>query len=247
MNNPFSLKGKIALVTGATGGIGRQIVETLCNNGAKVLATGTKEQALKDLKDNIKGEIETFKCDLSDIDEVNHLIPNCIETFGDIDILVCNAGITKDNLAIRMKDEDFDSVIDINLKSNFVLAREALKIMFKKRKGRLIFISSVVAHSGNFGQANYVASKAALVGLAKNLATEVASRNITVNDVAPGFIKTPMTASLKDEIKEKMLERIPCKKFGKPEDVANAVLFLASDEAQYINGQTIHVNGGMYM
>lgn len=238
-----NLNGKTALITGASGSIGRAITKKLHGLGAHVFISGSNQEKLIELAKEL-GNYYTIKpCNLSDIKATEQLIAD-IEK---LDILVCNAGINRDNLAIRMTDEDFSAVIDINLKTNFVLNREAIKKMMKNRYGRIINISSVVGVSGNPGQANYCASKAGLIGMTKSLAYEVASRGITVNAVAPGFITSNMTDALTDTQKEMIVQKIPAKVLGTPDDVANVVVFLASAESSYITGQTIHVNGGMLM
>ena len=243
----FNLVGKKVLITGSTGGIGRAIAESFSKNGAIVGLSGTKEEKLKELASQIKGETHSFPCDLSDCTQVENLFEKAEEAMGQVDILVCNAGVTKDNLILRMKNEDFDDVINVNLRSTFLLNRAAIKKMIRRKNGRIINIASVVAVSGNPGQANYVASKAGMIGMSKSFALEVASRGITINSVAPGFIKTAMTDILTEVQKEGILKSIPAGKMGSPDDIASGVLFLASDEADYINGQTLHINGGMLM
>jgi len=238
-----NLNGKTALITGASGSIGRAITKKLHGLGAHVFISGSNEEKLVELGKELENNYTIKPCNLSDIRAAEQLIAD-IEK---LDILVCNAGINRDNLAIRMTDEDFSAVIDINLKTNFVLNREAIKKMMKNRYGRIINISSVVGVSGNPGQANYCASKAGLIGMTKSLAYEVASRGITVNAVAPGFITSNMTDVLTDTQKEMIVQKIPAKVLGTPDDVANVVVFLASAESSYITGQTIHVNGGMLM
>ena len=239
----IDLKEMNALITGASGGIGASIAKLFHKLGAHVYISGSNEQKLQSLGAEL-GDRYTIKvCNLSDTGSCNDLLTD-IEK---LDILVCNAGITKDTLSIRMKDEDFNSVIDINLKANFILNREAIKKMMRNRYGRIINISSVVGVIGNPGQANYCASKAGLIGMSKSLAQEVASRGITVNCVAPGFIESNMTNVLTDDQKENIMQKIPQKLLGKPEDIANVVAFLASPLSSYITGQTIHVNGGMLM
>ena len=238
-----NLNGKTALITGASGSIGRAITKKLHGLGAHVFISGSNEEKLVELGKELENNYTIKPCNLSDIKAAEQLIAD-IEK---LDILVCNAGINRDNLAIRMTDEDFSAVIDINLKTNFILNREAIKKMMKNRYGRIINISSVVGVSGNPGQANYCASKAGLIGMSKSLAYEVASRGITVNAVAPGFITSNMTDALTDTQKEIIVQKIPAKVLGTPDDVANVVVFLASAESSYINGQTIHVNGGMLM
>ncbi|MBN8523459.1 MAG: 3-oxoacyl-ACP reductase FabG [Rickettsiales bacterium] len=238
-----NLNGKTALITGASGSIGRAITKKLHGLGAHVFISGSNQEKLVELAKELENNYTIKPCNLSDIKAAEQLIAD-IEK---LDILVCNAGINRDNLAIRMTDEDFSAVIDINLKTNFVLNREAIKKMMKNRYGRIINISSVVGVSGNPGQANYCASKAGLIGMTKSLAYEVASRGITVNAVAPGFITSNMTDALTDTQKEMIVQKIPAKVLGTPDDVANVVVFLASAESSYITGQTIHVNGGMLM
>ncbi len=246
----FSLKGFNALVTGASGSIGSSIAIGLAQQGATVVLSGTRPEALQETADQIKkngGISHTIVCNLSDPQSVEELFSKAESVCEKIDIVVNNAGITRDSLAMRMKDEDWQSVIDINLTSNFRICRAALKAMMRRRYGRIINISSIVGVGGNIGQANYCASKAGLIGLSKALAQESASRGVTVNCVAPGFIETPMTNDLPEVVREKMLGNIPTGLYGKPEDVAAAVTFLASAESKYITGQTLHVNGGMLM
>ena len=238
-----NLTENIAFITGASGSIGRAISKKLHALGAHVLISGSNKKKLIELSKELKNNYTIKVCNLSNIKAIEELLAS-IEK---IDILVCNAGITKDTLAIKMTDEDFASVIDVNLRANFSLNREAIKKMMKNRYGRIINISSVVGISGNPGQANYSASKAGLIGMTKSLAYEVASRGITVNAVAPGFIASNMTDSLTDAQKEAIIQTIPLKSWGTPEDVANTVAFLASPDSSYITGQTIHVNGGMLM
>lgn len=238
-----NLSGKTAFITGASGSIGRAITKKLHGLGAHVFISGSKEEKLVELGKELESNYTIKTCNLSDVKAAEQLIAE-IEK---IDILVCNAGINRDNLAIRMTEEDFGTVIDINLKTNFILNREAIKKMMRNRYGRIINISSVVCVSGNPGQANYCASKAGLIGMTKSLAYEVASRGITVNAVAPGFIVSNMTDALTDAQKEVIMQKIPAKTLGTPDDVANVVAFLATPESSYITGQTIHVNGGMLM
>lgn len=240
----IDLTGKCALITGASGSIGSAIAKKLHSLGAFVYISGSNREKLRMLSCELGDDNNTIV--ISDLTKPD-AETNLIKAVRQLDILVCNAGITKDSLAIRMEDSDFDSVIDINLKSNFRLNREAIKRMMKQRDGRIINISSVVAISGNPGQANYCASKAGLIGMSKALAAEVASRGITINVVAPGFIVSNMTNGLSDIQKETILQKIPVKKMGEPSDVAHAVAFLASPLSSYITGQTIHVNGGMLM
>ncbi|MGX6960273.1 MAG: 3-oxoacyl-ACP reductase FabG [Rickettsia endosymbiont of Pentastiridius leporinus] len=239
----IDLTGKTALVTGASGAIGGAIAKLLHALGSHVIISGSNEEKLKALGNILKDNYTIKVCNLGNTEECNNLITG-IEK---LDILVCNAGITKDGLAVRMKDEDFEKVIDINLKANFILNREAVKKMMINKYGRIINIASIVGVSGNPGQANYCASKAGLIGMTKSIAYEVALRGITANVVAPGFIKSDMTDKLNDTQKEAITQKIPLKIYGMPEDIANMVAFLASDQASYITGQTMHVNGGMLM
>lgn len=243
----FKLNGKNALVTGATGGIGASIAKTLAAQGAQVVLSGTREERLKELAEEIGNDTQYVACNLSDIGEVDALFDKAEELVGQIDILVCNAGITKDNLILRMKDEDFNQVLDINLKSTFVLNRNAIKKMMRRKYGRIINISSVVGVTGNPGQCNYVASKAGMIGMSKSMAQEVASRGITINCVAPGFIESPMTEILTEAQRAAITVKIPAGKMGKSSDIAKGVAFLASEDAAYITGTTMHINGGMFM
>lgn len=243
----FDLSGKNALVTGASGGIGREIAKTLRAAGANVGLAGTREAVLQELADELGDGAHVLVADLSSEEGAAALAAIAEEAMGGLDILVNNAGITRDNLALRMKDEDWDSVLSVNLTSSFRLIRAALRGMMKRRHGRIIGITSVVGVTGNPGQANYAATKAGMIGMSKSLAQEVASRGITVNCVAPGFIATPMTDVLPDEQKEALTAAIPAGRLGSGDDIAAACLFLASDEAAYITGQTVHVNGGMAM
>ncbi len=240
--------GKTALVTGATGGIGRQIVKKLHAQGATVAMTDMNKETLEAFKTELGGErLYVYTANLTDSESLKDLVQAAERDMGKIDILVNNAGITKDGLSIRMTDEQWQKVLDINLTAGFKLARAVIPGMMKRRYGRIIGMASVVGVMGNAGQANYSASKAGLIGMSKCIGQEVASRGITVNCVAPGFIKTPMTDVLTDEAKAKLTSTIPMARLGLPEDIANAVLFLASEEASYITGQTLHVNGGMAM
>ena len=244
----FDLTGMTALVTGASGGIGSAIAKALVGQGAKVALSGTREEALKAVAAEIGGETVILPCNLSDGAAVDALVPQAVEALGGkLDILVNNAGVTRDNLAMRMKDEEWDQVIRVNLEAAFRLIRAAAKPMMKARFGRVISITSVVGATGNPGQANYAASKAGLVGMSKALAQELASRNITVNCVAPGFIASAMTDGLPEAQKEALMTKIPAGKLGEGLDVAAAVTYLASREANYVTGQTLHVNGGMAM
>ena len=244
----FDLTGKTALITGASGGIGGAIAKALHGQGAKVVLSGTRAEALEAVKAELGSNAFIAPANLSDIASVEALPKAAEEAAGaPIDILVNNAGITKDNLFMRMKDEEWDQVLAVNLTASFRLSRGVLRGMMKKRWGRIIQITSVVGHTGNPGQANYAAAKAGLVGMTKSLAAEVASRNITCNAVAPGFIQTAMTDVLNDQQKEFISGRIPAGRMGSPAEIAAAVTNLASEEAAYITGETIHVNGGMYM
>jgi len=243
----FDLTGKTALVTGATGGIGAAIAKVLHRAGATIAVSGTRAAVLEHLKTELGDRVHVLPCNLSEAADVEKLVPAAEAAMGSLDILVNNAGITKDGLAMRMKDEDWQQVLDVNLTASFRLARAAMRGMMKKRWGRIVNITSVVGVTGNPGQANYVASKAGVIGLTKSLAQELASRNVTVNAVAPGFIATPMTDVLNEKQKEAILGRVPAGKLGSPEDIAAAVLYLASEEAGYVTGQTLHVNGGLAM
>ena len=244
----FDLTGKTALVTGASGGIGSAIAKSLAAQGATLAISGTRKLTLMELVPELAGEGHAvIPCNLSDPDEVNGLVPEVVEKLGKIDILINNAGITRDGLAMRMSDEDWSDVLQVNLESAFRLARAAARPMMKARSGRIISITSVVGATGNPGQVNYVASKAGLVGMSKALAQELASRGITVNCVAPGFIASPMTDALTDAQKADINAKIPAGKMGDGDDIGAAVSYLASDEASYVTGQTLHVNGGMAM
>lgn len=243
----LNLQGKKALITGATGGIGNAIAKKLHNAGATVIISGTKQSILKELESELKERVHVIPANLENPEEASNLYKKADEVSNGVDILICNAGMTKDTLMIRMTDADWDKVINVNLKAAFILNREALKSMMKKRAGKIINITSVSGFIGNFGQANYVASKAGLVGLTKTVALEGASRGITANCIAPGFIVTTMTNALSNDIQEKIKSRIPLDKFGTPDDIAHAALFLAADESNFITGHTLHVNGGMYM
>ena len=243
----FDLSGMTALVTGASGGIGSAIAEALAGQGARVALSGTSEHKLRSVVERLGGDHLILPADLSDAAAVDALVPQAVERLGKLDILINNAGVTRDNLAMRMKDEEWSDVIRINLEAAFRLARAALKPMMRARHGRIISITSVVGATGNPGQANYAASKAGLVGMSKALAQEVASRGITVNCIAPGFIRSAMTDVLPDAQKENLLGRIPVGKLGEGSDIAAAAVYLASREAGYVTGQTLHVNGGMAM
>jgi 3-oxoacyl-[acyl-carrier protein] reductase len=243
----FDLTGKCALVTGASGGIGQDIARTLYARGAKVCLSGTRAAALESLKAELGERAFVATCNLGDAEQVEALPKTAEGLMGGLDILVANAGITKDNLFMRMKDEEWDEVIRVNLTAAFRLSRAVIRPMMKKRWGRIVAITSVVGVTGNPGQGNYAASKAGMIGMVKSLAQEIASRNITVNAVAPGFIKSPMTDALTDPQKEAIMGRIPAGRLGTGGDVAAAVLYLASEEGGYVTGQTLHVNGGMAM
>ncbi len=243
----FNLSGKTALVTGATGGIGGAIAKALHAQGAVVGISGRNEAKLKELAAELGERVHVFPADLGDVAQVEALVKAATEAMGSINILVNNAGLTRDNLSLRMKAEEWEEVIRVNLTATFLLAQACQRGMMKARWGRIINISSVVGTTGNPGQCNYVASKAGLVGWTKAMAAEIASRNVTVNCIAPGFIATPMTDVLTDDQKAKINSSIPMARMGGPEDIAAATVYLASDEAAYVTGQTIHVNGGMAM
>lgn len=243
----FNLNGKKALITGATGGIGGAIAKSLHAAGAQLAISGTKQDKLDALARELGGNVTPIVCDLSRLETVEELIKQAEEKLGGIDILVCNAGVTRDNLALRMKDEEWQQVIDINLTASFKMARAAMRGMLKRRAGRIIFVTSVVGATGNPGQANYCAAKAGMTGMSKALAQEVASRGITVNCIAPGFISTAMTDVLNDEQKARINQNIPLGRMGSAQEIASGTVFLASDEAGYMTGQTLHINGGLYM
>ncbi len=244
----FDLSGKIALVTGASGGIGKEISIALAKQGAKVLLAGRNERALEETQKSIIGDSVVLpSADLSTAEGVEALMTSALQYGDAVDILVNNAGLTKDGLAMRMKLEDWQKVIDVNLTSTFLLAQAAIKGMMRKREGRIINISSIVGTTGNPGQTNYCATKAGVIGWSKSLAQEVASRGITVNCVSPGFIATAMTDELNEQQKESLLSRIPLKRMGEAKDVAAAVVYLASNEAAWVTGQNLHINGGMAM
>jgi 3-oxoacyl-[acyl-carrier protein] reductase len=242
----FDLTGKAALVTGASGGIGGAIARALHAQGAKVAISGTRREVLDSLAAEIGGAA-VLPCDLANKDSVEALVPDAEKALGPLDILVANAGITKDNLFIALKDEDWDQVLNVNLTSTFRLARAAVKGMMRRRFGRVIGITSVVGVTGNPGQANYTAAKAGMIGMFKSIGKEYAKRGVTANCVAPGFIATPMTDKLNDKQREAILQMVPAGRLGAGADVAAAVVYLASDEAAYVTGQTLHVNGGMAM
>jgi len=243
----FDLTGMTALVTGASGGIGSAIAKALAAQGARLAVSGSNAEKLEAFRVGLGGDHVALPCNLSDGAAVDALVPQAVEALGQLDILVNNAGVTRDNLAMRMKDEEWDQVIRVNLEAAFRLIRAATRPMMKARFGRVISITSVVGATGNPGQANYAASKAGLVGMSKALAQELASRNITVNCVAPGFIRSAMTDVLTDAQKDAILSRIPAGKLGEGDDIGAAVVYLASREAGYVTGQTLHVNGGMAM
>ena len=243
----FDLTGKCALVTGATGGLGAAIAAALHAQGASVALSGTREAVLAEVAAGLGERVHVLPCNLADAAAVEKLVPAAEAAMGRLDILVNNAGITRDNLAMRMKDADWAAVLDVNLTAGFRLARAAMRGMMKRRFGRIIGISSVVGVTGNAGQANYAAAKAGLIGMSKALAQELASRAITVNCVAPGFIETAMTGALNDRQREAILATVPAGRLGLPGEIAAAVVYLASDEAAYVTGQTLHVNGGMAM
>lgn len=243
----FDLTSKTALVTGATGGIGEAIARALHARGATVALSGTRAEKLEALAADLGERVHVLPANLSDRAAVDALVPAAEAAMGQLDILVNNAGITRDNLFMRMKDEEWDDVIEVNLTAGFRLCRTAVKGMMRRRYGRIINIASVVGVTGNPGQGNYAAAKAGLIGMAKSLAREVASRNITVNTIAPGFIETPMTDALNDKQKESILTTVPAGRLGKADEIAAAALYLASEEAAYVTGETLHVNGGMAM
>ena len=241
------LKDKNIIVTGATGGIGNSIVKKLYEYGANILASGTKIDKLEKLKSNLKN-IKILKFDITDNDKIEKFIDDATnELGGSLNCLVNNAGITRDNLAIRMSLDEWNNVINLNLTSTFLCSKFGIKKMLKNKSGKIINITSVVGHTGNLGQSNYTASKAALVAMSKSLAIEYAKKNININCISPGFIETAMTDKIDEKFKEVIISKIPSARLGQPEDIANAVLFLASNQSDYINGETLHVNGGMYM
>jgi 3-oxoacyl-[acyl-carrier protein] reductase len=243
----FDLTGKSALVTGATGGIGGAVAKALHAQGAHVAISGTRREALEALAAELGQRVQIVPANLSDKDSVEALIPAAEAALGQVDILVNNAGVTRDNLFMRMKDEEWETVLRVNLEAAFRLSRAVIKGMMKRRWGRIVSVTSVIGTTGNAGQANYAASKAGLIGMSKSLAQEVASRNITVNCIAPGFIATPMTDVLNEKQREGILTKVPMARLGTPEDIAAAAVYLASDEAAYLTGQTLHINGGMTM
>jgi len=242
-----NLENKNIIVTGASGGIGNSIIKKLNEAGANILASGTRIEKLEELKKNFKN-IKIIKFDISQSDKIEEFIENATnELGGSLDGVVNNAGITQDNLAIRMSLDEWQKVININLTSTFLMSKFAIKKMLKNKSGKIVNITSVVGHTGNLGQANYTASKAGIIAMSKSLAIEYAKKNINVNCISPGFIKTAMTDKIDEKFKEIIVSKIPSARLGEPDDIANAVLFLSSDQSNYINGETIHVNGGMYM
>tara|TARA_B100002051_G_scaffold270406_1_gene303236 strand:+ start:593 stop:1330 length:738 start_codon:yes stop_codon:yes gene_type:complete len=242
----INLENKNIILTGATGGIGASIADTLINLKSNLIVTGTNEKKLEELKHK-HPKIISIKQDISAHDELEGFIEKCSQELGDkIDVLINNAGITKDNLTIRMNKDEWDKVIDINLTSTFLLTKHTIKKMLKKKSGKIINITSVVGHTGNLGQVNYSASKGGILSMSKSLSLEYAKKNITVNCIAPGFIETTMTAKINEEYKSQLKSKIPLDKFGTPQDIANCAAFLCSDLSNYITGETIHVNGGMY-
>jgi 3-oxoacyl-[acyl-carrier protein] reductase len=243
----FDLTGKTALVTGASGAIGGEIARALHAQGATVTVSGTRKDALDALAGELKQRVHVLPCDLADKSAVEKLVPDAEAKMQKLDILVANAGVNRDNLFVQMSDEEWDQVIAVNLTATFRLTRAAVKTMMRRRYGRIIGISSVVGFTGNPGQGNYTASKAGIVGMMKSVAAEYAKRNITANCIAPGLIASAMTERLNDKQREAIMARVPAAKFGAPRDVAAAAVYLASDEAQYVTGQTLHVNGGMAM
>jgi len=242
-----NLEKKNIIVTGASGGIGNAIIKKLCEAGANILASGTRIEKLEELKKNFEG-LKILKFDISQSDKIEEFIENATnELGGSLYGIVNNAGITQDNLAIRMSLDEWQKVININLTSNFLMSKFAIKKMLKNKSGKIVNITSVVGHTGNLGQANYTASKAGIVAMSKSLAIEYAKKNININCISPGFIKTAMTDKIDDKFKEVIVSKIPSARLGEPDDIANAVLFLSSAQSDYINGETLHVNGGMYM
>jgi 3-oxoacyl-[acyl-carrier protein] reductase len=243
----FDLAGKTALVTGASGGIGGAIARALHGQGASVAISGTRREALDALAAELGARVQVFPCNLANKDDVEKLVPDAEAAMGQLDILVNNAGITRDNIFMRLRDEDWDQVIAVDLTAGFRLARAAVRGMMRRRFGRIIGITSVVGVTGNAGQGNYAAAKAGMIGMTKALAQEVASRNVTVNCIAPGFVGTAMTAVLSEKQREAILAAVPARRLGTAAEIAAAAVFLASTEAAYVTGQTLHVNGGMAM
>ena len=243
----FSLKDKKALITGASGGIGKELARVLVEYDAEVCISGRNVEELNELKESLGDKCHIVPCDLSNKNEISELVSKSEEVLGQIDILVNNAGITKDNIFLRMSEQEWEDVLNINLNSTFNILKLITKGMVKRKYGRIINISSIVGATGGAGQVNYAASKAGLIGLTKSLSQELATRNITVNCIAPGFIETPMTEKLDDNRKDIIISSIPANRIGTPKDLSSAVIFLASQESSYITGQTIHINGGLYM
>jgi 3-oxoacyl-[acyl-carrier protein] reductase len=243
----FDLTGKTALVTGSSGGIGGALARALHQQGATVAVSGTRRDALDELAGELKERVHVLPCNLADKNEVEALVPACEQAMGKLDILVANAGITRDNLMVQLSDQAWDEVIAINLTGTFRLARAAVKGMMRRRYGRLIAITSVVGVTGNAGQSNYTAAKAGMIGMIKSIAQEYAKRGVTANCIAPGFIASPMTDKLNEKQREAILGRVPAGRLGAGSDIAAALVYLASDEAAYVTGQTLHVNGGMAM
>ena len=243
----FDLQGKKALITGASGGIGKEIAKVLIEHNAEVCISGRNHEELNDLKKTLGKKCHVVTCDLSKKDEILELVKKTEEFIEYIDILINNAGITKDNIFLRMSENEWEDVLNVNLNSTFNILKLIIKGMVKRKYGRIINISSVVGVTGGAGQVNYSASKAGLIGLTKSLSQEIATRNITVNCIAPGFIETPMTEKLDDKRKDAILNSIPMNRIGKPKDLSSAIVFLASQESSYITGQTLHINGGLYM
>ena len=243
----FSLKDKKALITGASGGIGKELARVLVENDAEVCISGRNVEELNELKGSLGDKCHIVPCDLSNKNEISELVSKSEKVLGQVDILVNNAGITKDNIFLRMSEQEWEDVLNINLNSTFNILKLITKGMVKRKYGRIINISSVVGATGGAGQVNYAASKAGLIGLTKSLSQELATRNITVNCIAPGFIETPMTEKLDDNRKDRIISSIPANRIGTPKDLSSAVIFLASQESSYITGQTIHINGGLYM
>ena len=241
------LKDKKIIVTGASGGIGNAIIKKLSEVGANILASGTRIEKLEELKKNFKN-IKILRCDMSESSKIEEFIENATnELGGNLDCIINNAGIAQDNLAIRMSLEEWQKVINVNLTSTFLMSKFAIKKMLKNKAGKIVNITSVVGHTGNLGQVNYTASKAGIIAMSKSLAIEYAKKNININCISPGFIKTAMTDKIEDKFKEAIISKIPSSRLGEPDDIANAVLFLSSNQSNYINGETLHVNGGMYM
>ncbi len=243
----IDLKDKNIIVTGASGGIGNSIIKKLNKVGANILASGTREEKLSELKDKFQN-IKILKFDISQSNKIEEFIENATkEIGGNLDCIINNAGVTQDNLAIRMSLEEWQKVININLTSTFLMSKFAIKKMLKNKSGKIVNITSVVGHTGNLGQSNYTASKAGIIAMSKSMAIEYAKKNININCISPGFIKTAMTDKLDNKFKEAIISKIPSARLGEPDDIANAVLFLCSNQSDYINGETLHVNGGMYM